>query len=209
MAQVLAAALHDAGPHDGRPAIIAVDGRSASGKTTLASRFAALYEDAALVHSDDVAWWESFFDWDHLMASGILEPLHRGRAVDYRPPAWDRRGREGSIVVAADASLVVVEGVGVSRRSLRRFYDCAFWVQAELDESRRRGIARDGGSQQDIDFWNEWDREEVPFFRADQPWARARAILCGTPKLAGVTFDAEREVLVGQMRLPEEMLGGS
>ena len=209
MAQVLAAALHDAGPHDGRPAIIAVDGRSASGKTTLASRFAALYEDAALVHSDDVAWWESFFDWDHLMASGILEPLHRGRAVDYRPPAWDRRGREGSIVVAADASLVVVEGVGVSRRSLRRFYDCAFWVQADLDESRRRGIARDGGSQQDIDFWNEWDREEVPFFRADQPWGRARAILCGTPKLAGVTFDAEREVLVGQMRLPEEMLGGS
>ena len=197
VADLLAAALDAADAHDGRPAIIAVDGRSASGKTTLASRLAALVENASLVHSDDVAWWESFFAWDHLMAAGILEPLHRGRSVDFRPPAWDRRGREGSIVVPSDTPLVIVEGVGVSRRSLQHLLDGAFWVQADIDESRRRGIARDGGRQQDVDFWDEWDREEVPFIAADQPWSRAHAIVCGTPELTGITFDAKREVLVG------------
>ncbi|MDA0141725.1 hypothetical protein OJ962_29810, partial [Solirubrobacter sp. CPCC 204708] len=49
--------LDAAGPKDGRPAIVAVDGRSAGGKTSFADRLAGAVSHAAVVHTDDVAWW--------------------------------------------------------------------------------------------------------------------------------------------------------
>jgi len=182
----------------GHPTILAVDGRQGSGKTTVANRLAALIPGTVIIHSDDVAWWEAFFAWDHLVASGILEPLQRGEDIDYRPPAWEARDRKGSILVPAKAPLVVIEGVGVSRRSLVPLLDGAFWVQSDQSEARRRGLERDGGSQADIDFWDEWAHEEEPFLADDRPWERALAILCGTPHLANVDFDPATEVLVGR-----------
>jgi hypothetical protein len=40
----------------------AVDGRSSSGKTTLAARVQAAVAGSAVVHTDDIAWWHSRFD---------------------------------------------------------------------------------------------------------------------------------------------------
>jgi hypothetical protein len=187
-----------AGTHVGRPAIIAVDGRQGSGKTTVAGRLAALTPGTAVVHSDDVAWWEAFFDWEQLMITGVLEPVRRGEAVDFRPPAWEARGRQGSIVVPSGAPLVVLEGVGTSRRSLMPYIDGAIWVQSDLAESRRRGLERDGDKQSDVDLWDEWENEEQPFLAEDRPWERAAAIVCGTPRLTGIDFDESTEVLVGR-----------
>lgn len=198
LADVRAALLAPAG----RPLILAVDGRSACGKTTIAARLCALVPGAAVVHSDDVAWWESFFGWDHLMASGILEPLHRGAAVRYRPPAWEARGREGAIEVAAGRPLVIIEGVGVSRRSLAPLLDGALWIQSDMHEARRRGIERDGATPADIAFWDEWDREELPFMANDRPWERALAVVCGTTAATGVELDEDSEVLVGRSLRP-------
>jgi hypothetical protein len=181
-----------------RPFLLAVDGRQGSGKTTIAGRFAGLRPGSVIVHTDDVAWWESFFGWDGLMAEGVLQPLRRGSSVDYRPPAWDARGRDGAIVVPAEAPLVVVEGVGISRRSLAPLFDAAVWVQSDFEAANRRGIERDGGSEEETDFWWEWDREEQPFLAADRPWERADAIICGTPDLAAMSLDPESEVLVGR-----------
>ena len=180
-----------------RPFLLAVDGRQGGGKTTMAARFAALVPGTIVVHTDDVAWWESFFGWDQLMLEGILEPLHRGETVDYRPPAWEARGREGSIAVPADAPMVVVEGVGISRRSLGPQFDASVWVQSDFDDANRRGIERQGGSQAETDFWWEWDREEQPFLAADRPWERADVIVCGAPYLVEAEYDPASEVLVG------------
>ena len=192
----------DAARHPGRPLIVAVDGRQGGGKTTIATRLAALMAGSVVIHSDDVAWWESFFGWDQLMADGILDPLHRGEHVDYQPPAWASRGRDGSIIVPASAPLVIVEGVGSSRRSLTPLVDGAIWVQSDFDEANRRGIARDGGRREAVDLWREWDREEQPFLAADRPWERALAVICGTPQLAGVPYDPDSEVLIGRSLRP-------
>lgn len=191
-----------AGAPAGRPAVLAVDGRQGSGKTTAAACLASLVDEAVVVHSDDVAWWESFFGWDRLLAEGILAPLHRGEDVDYQPPAWGPRDRGGSIAVPASAPLVVLEGVGVSRRSLAPQLDAAVWVQSDFDRANERGIAREGGTQHATDFWREWDREEQPFLADDRPWERADLVLCGTPELAGVDFDPASDVLVGRSLRP-------
>ena len=63
----------------GRPFVLAVDGRQGSGKSTVAERLARLVPGTVVVPTDDVAWWESFFGWDGLMAEGILAPLRDGR----------------------------------------------------------------------------------------------------------------------------------
>jgi hypothetical protein len=180
------------------PTVVAVDGRSAGGKTTFASQVAARVPGCAVVHTDDIAWWESFFGWDHLLAAGVLEPLRRGDDVRYRPPAWDRRGRDGAVTVPANASLVLVEGVGSSRRSLAGLVDAGVWVQSDVAEARRRGLARDAASGETEEFWDEWEREEAPFLAEDRPWERAVLVVCGTPELAGVPHDLTAEVLVGR-----------
>ena len=175
--------LASAGEPGPRPVVVAVDGRQGSGKTTAAGRLAQAVPGAVVVHTDDVAWWESFFGWDGLMAAGILLPARRGDAVRFRPPAWDLRAREGAIEVPAGTPLLIVEGVGSARRSLSTLVDVAVWVQADRDEATRRGIDRDGGTPEAAAFWEEWEAAEVTFLAADRPWERAAAILCGTPGL--------------------------
>src|SRR3954451_5701676 len=62
-ADVLARLLEAAGDPDGRRRRVAGDGRSGGGKTTLAERIAGGVARGATVHTDDVAWWQSRFDW--------------------------------------------------------------------------------------------------------------------------------------------------
>ena len=179
------------------PLVVAVDGRGAGGKSHLSEVLAARIPGAVVVHSDDIAWYHSFFAWNDLLVEGVLDPLGRGQAVGYRPPAWDERGREGSIAVAADCPLVLVEGVGVSRLALRPRLDAAVWVQSDLTEAKRRGVDRDvaGGRERDEveSFWDEWMQEELPFLAADRPWERADLVVCGTPGVLTVPSGSEVE----------------
>lgn len=79
----------------GRPVVLAVDGRSNAGKTTLAARICRAVPGSAVVHTDDIAWMHSRFGWADLLIDGILAPVRQGRAVSYRPPRWAEHGREG------------------------------------------------------------------------------------------------------------------
>ncbi|MFC6239619.1 uridine kinase family protein [Longivirga aurantiaca] len=183
-----------------RPVLVAVDGRSGSGKSTIAGRIAALVPGSVVVHTDDVAWEESFFDWDALMAAHVLAPAREGAAVTYRPPAWDRLGRSGAIEVPAGSTLVLVEGVGAGRASLADHYDATVWVLSDEDERRRRGVERDvvlGRTPDEAaDFWDRWQSEEYPFLADDRPWERATVVSCGTPGLTGLAPSDEDVVVL-------------
>ena len=74
------------GRSTGRTVVLAVDGRSSSGKTTLAARLQAVVAGSAVVHTDDLAWWHSRFGWADLLVDGILMPVHRGELVAGRQP---------------------------------------------------------------------------------------------------------------------------
>ena len=125
------------------PLVVAVDGRGASGKSTLATRLAAEMPDAVVIGTDDVAWHHSFFDWVDLLIEGVLAPAAIGRAVSFRPPEWEERGRTGSIDVPAGTRYVIVEGTGASRRELDAQLGYRIWVQSDFFAAERRGIERD------------------------------------------------------------------
>src|SRR5580700_4137258 len=78
-----------------RPVVLAIDGRSSGGKTTLAGRLQDVVAGSAIVHTDDIAWWHSRFGWADLLIDGVLLPARAGQPVTFRPPQWDQRQRPG------------------------------------------------------------------------------------------------------------------
>ena len=178
----------------GRPPVLAVDGRSSGGKTTLANRLVAAIPGAAVVHTDDVAWWHAAFDWVDLLVDGVLAPVRRGAAVSYRPPKWDERGRPGAIEVPAGASLLVVEGVGAGRRELTGLLDGVVWVQTDPDEAARRDAARVAAGETTPSNYAAWMAEEGPFVAAQRAWERAFVTVCGSPALP---HDPHADVVIG------------
>lgn len=180
-----------------RPYVIAVEGRSASGKSTLAEVLSAYVPSSVVIHTDDVAWHQSFFDWAALMREGVLEPLHRGKGVAYRPPAWDERGRTGEINVPAGCPAVFIEGVGIARRELMPWIDAVVWVQSDRDRAEELGIARDGADQAARDFWDEWMAQEDRFLAGEAPWLHADVIVKGNAGNAEtLAYDPATELVV-------------
>lgn len=190
----LAATLATLTPLAGAIRIVAVDGRSASGKTSLSRRLAAHVPGACVVHTDDIAWWHSFFGWTDLLICGVLEPVRRGEAVSYRPPAWQERDRAGAVEVPSGSPLLLVEGVGAGRREIAPLLDAIIYVQVDLDESARRDDVRIAAGEADPDIVTAWKAEEMPFVAAERPWERAIVIACST---TGLPHDPEREIVIG------------
>lgn len=158
--------------------VVTVDGRSGGGKTTFAKGLARAL-GAPLVHTDDVAWHHSFFDWWPLMIEHILVPFKQGKAVDWTPEAWIAKGRGGSITVPV-SPMLIVEGVSASRRELLEHISFKVWIETDAAVAERRGLERDGPEGRD--FWFVWQAAEDLFHAADKPWERADLIVDGAPE---------------------------
>jgi hypothetical protein len=195
---VVAAALARPGPGragDGRGVVLAVDGRSASGKTTLAARLQSATAGSAVVHTDDIAWGHSRFGWADLLTDRVLMPFRRGEPVSFRPPGWAGVGRDGSIEIPAGRSVLIVEGVGSGRAEVTHLIDSLVWVQADQHDAERRCLARvgqPGGPPTTADH-RDWMAEEEPFLAGERPWERADLLVAGTPQIA---YDPEAELVV-------------
>lgn len=120
-----------------------------------------------------------------------------GARVSWTPPAWPRHGRTGSIDVPAGCPLVLVEGVGVSRRALAGWFDLRLWVQSDRAEAYARGTERDAATGPAADC-AAWAAEEVPFLAADRPWERADVVLAGRGE---IPYDPVRELIVAGRRM--------
>jgi energy-coupling factor transporter ATP-binding protein EcfA2 len=159
------------------PTVIAIDGHSGSGKTALAQGLAALEPHAAVIHTDDLAWHHSFFEWGDLLVHHLLIPLREGRApIILRPDAWIRRDRAGAITIPEGASAVFIEGVGAARRETRPLLDCVVWVHVREEVGRRRMNARGIDTPE---FTAEWMRGEDAFLSDHRPWEIADVLVAG------------------------------
>ena len=157
--------------------IVGIDGRSRSGKSSLASCIADGADDIAVVHTDDIAWHHSFFGWSDVLVAGVLEPLRRhGPPMSYVPEPWRTRGRPGAIDVASGTRLVLVEGVGATRSELSGWLDATIWVQTAQGVAWQRTVALD---RDPPGFIEDWMREEDAHLDADRPWTRATAVVSG------------------------------
>jgi uridine kinase len=180
--QTLLAAVAATAPKSG-PLVVALDGRSGTGKSSLAAAL-ALETEAGLVHGDDfyspvlaqsspeerakltdaeVA--DSVFDWRRLRTV-VLEPLVDRRPAIFRPYDWERNdGSLGAVQQVEPGGLVVLEGVYSARPELADLVDLA--VQVEADPAVR--WARLAGRPDDPAWTQFWDRGEDYYFRVVRP----------------------------------------
>ncbi len=126
-----------------KPHIILIDGKSGAGKTRLATTMAAAMS-ATVVHLDDVytGWNGLVAGRDQVLAS-VLMPLAHGQSGEY--VSWDWvNDRPGERVSVAPASVMIVEGCGISTPASRAVADTVIWVDAPDAVRFDRLRSRDG-----------------------------------------------------------------
>ncbi|MGN6404334.1 AAA family ATPase, partial [Sinomonas sp.] len=188
--------------HSARPVVVAVDGRSGAGKTSLAVELAAAlreHRSVALVHLEDLyPGWAGLARGVERCAAEILAPLRRGESAHWR--AWDwLADADGEERITEPADVVVLEGVGAGSRELRSLSDAVVWLEASAEERRRRALERDGETYEP--HWDRWAAQEEAWLAGDDVRAAATVTVESAPG-ASRPDEATRRVLDALAELP-------
>lgn len=166
--------------------VIALSGFAGSGKTTLAPQLADVLGGATIIELDDFilsrlsersADWEGF-DWKRLRTQ-VLEPLRGGaETLEYDIYDWTRNDL-GEKRKVTPHKYVILEGVGLLQGKLGPFFDYTIWIDAPLEETSRRGKARDKKEGMDHEsLWNEiWSPNDKEYFEKHRPTERADCVM--------------------------------
>lgn len=159
---------------EGRPAIVAIDGRCGSGKSGLATMLAQVFP-CNVFHMDDFYLPAGRRSPERMARPGgdmdverfrsqVLEPLSRGETVTYR--AFDRATRtERPAVEVPFRPLNVVEGSCSCLPALRDAYQLRLFLTCTVEEQRRRLLAREGPERLKA-FETRWIPREEAYFAA-------------------------------------------
>jgi hypothetical protein len=133
-------------PRLGGVRLVAIDGPSGSGKSSLADELLAELPDAVLVRTDDFATWDDPVAWWPRLVDGVFLPLAQGRPGRYRRTVWsDGRPHPGDEVAVRVPGVLLVEGVSSGRRSIRPRLSYLVWCELSDPAARlARAVARDG-----------------------------------------------------------------
>ena len=156
-----------------RTFIVAIDGRSGAGKTTLAGKLEKELQEegtavAAIEVESFIGGWNGLIDGVEAVAAQILEPVRsRGRATarmwDWNRGAW---AEEVRVPPSGPVDVLILTGCGAASAPCRPFVDLAVWV--ELDEERRRErVARREGDPGR--WWRMWAEQEDLLPRSGEP----------------------------------------
>lgn len=156
------------------PVIIAIDGRSGAGKTTLAIELAARLREhhkVSLFHLEDIyPGWNGLAAGIERYAATVLAPLRRGEPA--RWVSWDWvQHYDGAIRLTQPAEIVLVEGVGAAAAAAMPFLDAVVWADSPEQERRTRALGRDGASYEP--YWEQWAGQEDEWLAADDVPSRA------------------------------------
>ncbi|WAP52312.1 aminodeoxychorismate synthase component I [Arthrobacter sp. ATA002] len=156
------------------PVMIAVDGFSGAGKTTLAIELAAAlraHHRVSLFHLEDIyPGWDGLAEGIAYYCEKVAAPLAAGRPAVWR--AWDwEAGSYGPPRSTAPAEIIILEGVGATAAGAGHLLDAAVWVSAPAGLRREQALERDGDTY--APHWERWAAQERRWAAADPAAARA------------------------------------
>ncbi len=175
-----------AAPRRGRRVrVVSVEGRSGSGKSTVAERvrreLAAIDEPVATLTMEDLyPGWEGLEQAPELLRAWVLEPLAEGRSAAWRRYDWERgvfEERWRSLPEElAEGGTLLVEGCGSGAGIVRDSIDVLVWVAAP-DRLRRARL----DAREDADLYAPfralWARQEESLYSRDHPRERADLVV--------------------------------
>ena len=180
--------------------IVGANGRTASGKSTLAdflvAAISAEYGDKAVAYvqldnflpkgSDATqpgADWQGY-EWHAFEA--MLRRAREGEQQFVRLRDWESGEFTGGLVkINRETQIVIVEGVGIFQDHLLPYYDYKIWVECTAEESVERGMARSaatpkpgGGTyaEDHRELWPKWREKDDDYIKKHRPAEKAAAI---------------------------------
>jgi hypothetical protein len=174
------------------PVVVAVDGRSGAGKTTLAQAAAtsasASGAGAVVVRLEEVyPGWDGLDAVVPLVVRHVLTPL-AGRAPIV-VPSWDWAADGPGVprpvpdLGPPRPRLVLLEGAGAGARAADPWLSGVVWVDADPRVRRARALARDGDTY--APHWERWSAQEEAYARREH-----------LPERAALVLDASGELVV-------------
>lgn len=152
--------------------IIAIDGRCASGKTTLAANLQKIF-DCNVIHMDEFFLRPEQRTLERLEMAGenvdherfleeVLLPLKAGKAFFYRPFNCKTWQLENPINIVPK-KINIIEGTYSCHNNLYKNYDLKIFLTVDSEEQMRRIILRDGKEKAEI-FKTKWIPMEEKYF---------------------------------------------
>lgn len=153
---------------------LAIEGGSASGKTTLSAMLEEIY-DCTVFHMDDFFLRPEQRTKERLLIPGgnidkerfleeVLSPLKNDKSITYRPFNCSTMSLEPTITVKPK-SLCVIEGVYSMHPDLRLFYDLSIFLETESSVQKKRILKRNTPILAQR-FFEQWIPLEETYFNA-------------------------------------------
>lgn len=161
-----------------RPIIVALDGKSGTGKSTLAREIAKSVGGIEIETDDfwaggtDEEWdarnpkekSELAIDWRRLRAE-VLEPLLAGQPATYYPFDFKKgHGLSEQPITKGPSQVIVLDGAYSSRPELEDILDLKVLVETSDDDKRRSRLVDREGEKYMANWHKRWDPAEDYYF---------------------------------------------
>lgn len=130
--------------------LLGISGFGGSGKSTLARDLVAAIPGSVRIRGDDFLDPERSHrrspDWDGVerlrLRREVLDPFHLNEPVLFHRFDWSR-GRLGELEALPDASVIIVDAIGLFHPEMAGVADVTVWMDVDLSVATERGKARD------------------------------------------------------------------
>lgn len=174
--RVIAGLVRRTAPRAGATRVVAVDGRSGAGKTSLAATLRAELGAPVVALEDLYGGWDGLERGIDLLTAEVLEPLSAGRAA--RVPCYDWVAATwGTPWGLEPPEVLIVEGVGAGARRAAAYESLLAWIEAPASVRKQRALDRDGETF--APHWDAWAAQEDAMLARERTPDRADLVIRG------------------------------